>query len=72
MSTARKPSRAASSDAAPPAPPAGTAQAIDVARMNAALKASGIDYQVEGEVDMRAYAEAIGKRFPKITAKLAE
>ncbi|MDF2994635.1 MAG: hypothetical protein K0R27_272 [Xanthobacteraceae bacterium] len=41
--------------------------------MNAALRASGIDYQVEGEkVDVRAYAKAISMRFPKTMAKLAE
>jgi hypothetical protein len=62
MSTAKKPT-----------PSAPTPRAPDVARMNAALRASGIDYQVEGEkVDMRAYAKAISKRFPKIVAKLAK
>lgn len=45
---------------------------LDVARVNAALRASGIDYQADGKVDARAFARAFGKRFPKTMAKLAE
>ena len=62
MSTAKKPT-----------PPASAPRTPDVARMNAALRASGIDYQVEGEkVDAAAFTRAFTKRFPKTMAKLAE
>lgn len=62
MSTAKK-----------PVPSAHAPREPDITRVNAALRASGIDYQVEdGKVDMRAYAQAISKRFPKIVAKLAK
>ncbi|QRG05473.1 hypothetical protein EZH22_20665 [Xanthobacter dioxanivorans] len=45
---------------------------FDTARVNAALRASGIDYQAADKVDARAFARAFGKRFPKTMAKLAE
>ncbi|TCT12678.1 hypothetical protein EDC22_102363 [Tepidamorphus gemmatus] len=41
-------------------------------RANAALRRSGIEYQIVGDVDMREMARAISRRFPKTTEKLAK
>lgn len=61
MSTARK-------QPAAPAP-----RTPDTERMNAALRASRIDYQVEGgKVDAAAFTKAFAERFRKTMAKLAE
>jgi len=49
------------------------AEPLDVARVNAALRASNIDYQVDGgKMDARAFARSFGKRFTRAMAKLAE
>lgn len=49
-------------------------RAIDVARINAALKAAGMDYRVDsdGTFDVTAFTRASIKRWPHVTAKLAQ
>ena len=46
----------------------------EVTRVNATLRESGVDYQIEpgATFDMKAFTSAALKRWPKIAAKLAE
>lgn len=70
MANARK----APTEERPPGDTPRVMDATEVARMQAALDAGGLDVRADenGRIDPAAFANAVLKRWPKVMKKLAE